>query len=177
MPGTTARVQRKGPVAFRSRWACQLASVVRPSGADSPMPALLTSTSTRPIRSKSAVTAASSLTSQTSSTSPVVRPTETTRSSAKRRQIAAPIPLPPPVTTTVRGTSAAHRDDQVPVLVHPCDLRRGDDQGRDRRPDDRRPLDRVAGAQPLEVVAGHLLQLARLVDPGLHAVDERLAGI
>jgi hypothetical protein len=63
---TTARVHRNGPVTLTSKCRSHVSSVVLRSGALSAMPALLTSTSTPPIRSNVLTTAGSSVTSQIS---------------------------------------------------------------------------------------------------------------
>ena len=64
MPGSAARVHRNAPGGVDVHLRRQSSSDVRASGALLETPALLTSTSTRPIRSNAAATAASSVTSQ-----------------------------------------------------------------------------------------------------------------
>ena len=102
-------------MALTSICARQSSSVVRASGALLETPALLTSTSTGPMRSNAAATAASSVTSHVS------RPSATTCSPAasKRSTTARPMPRVPPVTTTtrlMRSPSAASARAGAPVV-------------------------------------------------------------
>src|SRR5829696_3169291 len=76
-----------------------------------------------------------------------------------------------------KESSAADRDDEVAVLVQPRRLAGRDHQRGDRRPDDGGTRNGVAGSQPLEVVAGNLLELTRLVHPRLDALDERIGRV
>ena len=105
MPPTTARVQRNAPVAFTSRCARQSSSVVRAAARSEATPALLTSTSTRPRRSKNVSTICSSVTSSRRG-----RPLRRGLARAANRSATAfPMPFVPPVTTTRRLTRSAFR--------------------------------------------------------------------
>src|SRR4051794_35004197 len=105
MPGTTARVHTNVLVRFASTTARQSASDTASTGWwtwPATPPAQLTSTSTRPICATSASTAAESVTSHSSRSTPwTVNP-----SAASAAAIAAPIPCAVPVTSATRSGPA-----------------------------------------------------------------------
>ena len=123
MCGSTARLHRKQPVTLTPLISCQASSLRSANGAASPaIPALLTSTSTWPNRSKTLATILSTCDASLTSVSRAIaeRPPDTmpsaTRSprprsrsaitvfapsSATARAMCSPKPLPPPVTITV----------------------------------------------------------------------------
>src|SRR3954471_2188993 len=105
MPGTKTRMAFTMPRTLTSRTRCHSCVVVSSSGLFAPtMPAELTSTSTGPIRSATARSAASSVTSAVTSAGPDRSRVVTVRPSARSRAaLAAPSPLAPPVTRAVRG--------------------------------------------------------------------------
>ena len=122
-------------MALTSRCLSHVSSVVRRSGALSAIPALLTRTSTSPMRSNVLVTARSSVTSQISVRMPPPIPSSASASRASAttwspsaanwRVVASPIPLAPPVTTTVLLIASAPASAPPSGQRAPGSARRG----------------------------------------------------
>ena len=153
-------MHRNGPVTLTSKWRLQDASVVLASGALSAKPALLTSTSTSPIASNVSVdgglvghVADVRCRRRSGARAPPVAPE---RDHARRRaprtarRSRGPMPLAPPVTTTVRLTPD-HRHQPLhlrePLGVAPDEELQRHVLGRRRRRTGRAPRPPARGSR------------------------------
>ena len=113
MPGANARISRIGAITCSSHWLCQSSSVSSSSGRAKDVPALLTRMSTGAPASSATRSGASGCVTSI----PELRDASATiaPSASRRATTAAPMPLPPPVTTATRP--------EIPRSIAPHDAR------------------------------------------------------